>query len=257
MTICQSVQRRVYSAVACLAAVVFFLFGNFIRSPSVVSAQPSEGPRSSQASPAVSADHKLGAITLDPERRRFSVPGVVIRKEPPLEFLAVTKGGFKGYESLLELQTDAVGFNLACILIGLDSEKVKAPKYHFDAAPLQGDRVKLWVSWREKGELRRLPAGQLLKAEAMEAIPEEWIYTASVFGPDGRYQADVDGTLVGFVHDPASVIEHRTGFGLNDYGSVGGSPARCPDVGTEILFIVEAVSDKPSIPAGPATGTAP
>ena len=52
-----------------------------------------------------------------------------------------------------------------------------------------------------------------------------------------------DGTLVGFIHDPASIIEHETGVGLNDYGAVGGNPDVVPPVGTPVTLTV-SVSDR-------------
>jgi len=49
----------------------------------------------------------------------ISVRGVV-NDALTLEFVANPKGGFKAYESALELDTDGINFNLALILIGLD-----------------------------------------------------------------------------------------------------------------------------------------
>jgi len=60
-----------------------------------------------------------------------------------LEFIASTKGGFKGYESALELDTNAISFNLALILIGLDREHAVHPRRHFDPIPPKGDPVEI------------------------------------------------------------------------------------------------------------------
>jgi hypothetical protein len=51
--------------------------------------------------------------------------------------------------------------------------------------------------------------------------------------------AQVLGTLIGFVHDPASVIEHRVGIGIGAYGSIGGNLDLLPEVGTELTLTVE------------------
>jgi len=48
--------------------------------------------------------------------------------------------------------------------------------------------------------------------------------------------AQADGTVIGFVHDPSSIIEHRIGVGLNDYGAVSGDKSIAPPVGTEVLL---------------------
>ena len=45
------------------------------------------------------------------------------------------------------------------------------------------------------------------------------MYTGSKFSADGHCMAHYDGTLIGFVHDPASIIEHVEGLGLEDYSA--------------------------------------
>jgi hypothetical protein len=46
------------------------------------------------------------------------------------------------------------------------------------------------------------------------------VYTGSALLPDGRYLANVDGVLIGFVHSPAPIIEHQGGPGVNRYGEI-------------------------------------
>ena len=188
------------------------------------------------------AKAKLGAITVERAAGRFAVPGVIVRLDPPLEFLAVTKGGVKAYESLIELETDAKTFNLACILLGFDAKKAKGAERHFDPSPAQGDPVRLWLGWGSGGERRRVPAGECLKVAGRDRVPEEWVYTGSTFTPDGHYLAEIGGTVVGFVHDPGSIIQHKGGLGLGNYGAVAGAPDRCPPVGTAVELTVERVS---------------
>jgi hypothetical protein len=68
---------------------------------------------------------------------------------------------------------------------------------------------------------------------------EDWAYIGSYVQPyDQRYVADETGTLIGFVNDPASIIEHRTGLGIGAYGSVQGNPAVLPPVGSPVELIV-------------------
>jgi hypothetical protein len=69
--------------------------------------------------------------------------------------------------------------------------------------------------------------------------PEDWTYTGSFLqGSDGRFVADATGTLVGFVHDPACIIDHRAGLGIGAYGSVQGNPEVLPPVGSAVELIV-------------------
>ena len=183
--------------------------------------------------------YRIGSIEIDGARHRFTVPGVVLRDEPPLEFLAVMSGGFKAYESLLELSASAYEFNAACLLLGLDPEKGRDPSHHFDPKPLEGDPVEIWVSWTVDDRVERVNAADLIVIGEKTLPRGDWTYTGSVFTPDGQYFAQLDGTLVGFVHAPASIVGHRTGFGLGNYGAVAPNNALLPPVGTAVTFILE------------------
>jgi hypothetical protein len=68
--------------------------------------------------------------------------------------------------------------------------------------------------------------------------------------PDGRFAADITGTLIGFVHSPNTIIDSVAGLGMGAYGSVTGNVALLPPVGTPIELIVQLPRDK-ARPAGP------
>jgi hypothetical protein len=183
--------------------------------------------------------YRIGLIEVDKVARRIRIPGAVLRREPPLEFFAVATGGFKDYESLLELGATAYEINLACILVGLDSDKADAAQHHFDPKPVEGDPVEIWVEWEQEGKTTRVEAAELIQM-GEEMLPRgEWVYTGSVFTPDGQYLAHLDGVVVGFVHDPSSIIEHRTGFGLGNFGAVTANQELLPPVKSRVTLIVE------------------
>ncbi|TPW09292.1 MAG: hypothetical protein FD130_2589, partial [Halothiobacillaceae bacterium] len=168
--------------------------------------------------------YQVGNIEIDKSRGLFRVPGKIILTDPPLEFLAVTKGGQKAYESLMELEANAYEFNLACILIGLDAAHAKGPEHHFDPAAVDGDRVDMVIEWRQNSQLRSVAVAELLdEGEKSPQYPKsDWVYIGSRFTQDGRYLADLAGVLISFVHTPESIIEHRAGVGLGNYGAVKG-----------------------------------
>ena len=57
--------------------------------------------------------------------------------------------------------------------------------------------------------------------------------------PDGsRFRAQTSGTMIGFVHDPYSIIEHRAGAGIGDYGLITGNNKLLPPEGSEVLLSV-------------------
>ena len=163
---------------------------------------------------------RIGNIRVDTAKREISVAGKVNRTTA-LEFIANTKGGMKAYESAFSMDTDAVMFNTALILIGLDKGNGVPTKFHFDPDPPKGDRVEIWVEWTVNGATKKLRAEEVVwNANTKQTLPAgQWVYTGSVFLDDGRYLADRDGVLIGFVHTPAPIIE-RTAFERVNYGAM-------------------------------------
>ena len=192
--------------------------------------------------------YRVGPVEVDKAQGRFTVPGHVLRSEPPLEFLAVAKGGRKGYEAMIELDATAFEFNLACILIGLDGEHASGrPTYHFDPQPVDGDGVAIEVSWGNAGG-QQVRAGAALLTDGDKPAADEWVYTGSEFTRNGAYLAHIDGTLIGLVHDPSSVIEHHSGLGINTYGSI--KPAEgAPTTGTPVVISVRKLTTEAPVPA--------
>ena len=113
-----------------IPALLFLFLLSIPVEPSRAVEQAGEKPAAAQPKVDDLGDqrYRIRLIEVDKARQRFTVPGAVLRHEPPLEFVAATKGGSKAYESLLELGANAFEFNLACILIGLDAEKGDAPE---------------------------------------------------------------------------------------------------------------------------------
>lgn len=189
--------------------------------------------------------YRIGAIVVDKRARRFSVPGRLVHLGEALEYFAVTTGGQKAYESLLELDATGSELNLACILVGLDAAAAVRPTHQFDDRRVEGQAVAIGLSWKDGRRTRRLTALEALTTpENRKGIREQWIYIASgSFGEPPRYAADFLGTLIGFVHDPASVIEHATGLGIGSYGSVAGDARALPPVGTPVDVEIKAIGE--------------
>ena len=196
--------------------------------------------------------YQVGAITVDRAARQLTVPGRVLHLDGvPLEYMAVSPGGMKGYESLLEVDARGTEFNLACILLGLEAPQPGAGA-QFERKSRPGPPVQLSLRWHAGGtsvtksvqevlNLAAQPRGAPKPATPPQAAtpPEEWTYTGSFLqGSDGRFVADATGTLVGFVHDPACIIDHRAGLGIGAYGSVQGNPEVLPPVGSAVELIV-------------------
>ncbi|MCM2312542.1 MAG: YdjY domain-containing protein, partial [Steroidobacteraceae bacterium] len=193
--------------------------------------------------------YQIGTIIVDRKAGQFTVPGRILHiDDAPLEYIAVGRAGYKGYESLLELDAVGTEFNLACILLGLDNAAVRRPDFQFDRRPPEGPPVVLGLRWQTDGTTVEVPLRDALSfaqrpaadgAPAAGPPPDDWVYTGSFnTSEDGRYAADVVGTIVGFVHDPASIIEHRAGLGIGAYGSVQGNRQLLPPIGSPVELIV-------------------
>ena len=180
--------------------------------------------------------YRIGSILVDKKARRLTVSGRILGGDRPLEYLAVARGGYKSYESLLELNTTGSEFNLACILLGLDASLTKRPQYQFSKDGLTGQRVALEFSWKAGSRRVKATGLQMLLTDAQRGVEkrDDWVYVGSYMQTDNTFGADMSGALIGFVHDPNSVVEHALGLGIGAYGSVAGNKALLPPNSTAI-----------------------
>lgn len=190
-----------------------------------------------------SGKYRIGSITVDTENREITVPGVWHMNEGTIEYIAAIKGGHKLYETILEMDVNAYEFNLALILIGLDQKKGRPAKFHFDPVSPEGDQVEIWVDWEYGGKKMNMRAEELIyDAEKKAALSSmNWVYTGSTILPDGQYMAQKDGILIGFVHDPAAIIDAATKSGLVPYGMLVVNKKIAPPKGTKIMLKVKSL----------------
>jgi len=188
---------------------------------------------------------RIGNARIDTASREVAIPGRV-NDAPVLEWVANTEGGFKAYESAITLETDAIAFNTALLLIGLDKSHARLPTEHFDRTAPQGDQVEIWIEWKSGAEAKRVRVEQLLYDRRTNApLPEApWVYTGSTFIPGTtQYLAQIDGVLIGFVHSPAPVIETTGAGSVGAWGAVILNKAVIVP-GTAVTLIVKAISPK-------------
>lgn len=186
---------------------------------------------------------RIGGILVDTAKKELSVDGFV-NEVMVLEFLANTKGGWKAYESALELETNAVNFNVACLLIGLDPARAVVPRRQFDPQNPQGDPMELFVEWDDAGRRRRIRAEQVIYNRlTKQTLPEgPWVYTGSVFHKENTYQAEIEGVLIGFMHNTAPIIESpRPLSGAGAYGDSAINPDLNWKPGTKVTLIARAL----------------
>src|SRR5258706_252244 len=74
---------------------------------------------------------RIGEVLVDVDAREVAVTGHV-NDVQWLEWVANTTGGLKAYESAITADTNAITFNTALLLIGLDKAHARVPIRHFD-----------------------------------------------------------------------------------------------------------------------------
>lgn len=188
---------------------------------------------------------RIGTIQVDTAKKEVSVAGVV-NDVMVLEFVANTKGGLKAYESALELDTNAVNFNVALILIGLDPARSVPSKFQFDPDIPKGDPLEIWVEWTEAGNRRRRVRLEeiVYNNDTKKTLAEgPWVYTGSAFYVDTtNYMAESDGTLIGFMHNASPIIESP--LPLTRFGASVINPALGLKPGTAVRVTVHALPRK-------------
>lgn len=190
----------------------------------VMAAPQQQQPPPSPVEKLSASTYRIGKMRVDTAKREVVVPGTVNPTET-LEFLASTTMGLKAYESALSLDTNAISFNAALLLIGLDQARARPAMMQFDATPPQGDPVEIEVEWHSGGRTQRVKAEELIydqrSKKPLRSSP--WVYTGSTFVEDGigrHYRAEMDGVLIGFMHGPQAVIDHPLNDLIDGYGYV-------------------------------------
>jgi hypothetical protein len=215
----------------------------------------SAAAQTSSPSPAKPAVHKvgpnlfrIGSLQIDTAKREITAPAT-INDVTVLEFVANTRGGFKAYESVMTVDSDATTFNAALLLIGLDPARAKVPRHHFDPEPPQGDPIELFVDWTQDGAPKRSRVEDLIfDSRAKTSLPAgPWVYTGSTFlvnGDKPLFLAESDGVLIGFVHSPSPLIENAGPGAVNAYGALILNPGLELKPGTQMTLTVRALPRK-------------
>ena len=192
----------------------------------VAGAQAPEPPRPAPVEKLGPTTYRIGKMRVDTAKREVVVPGTV-NPVTVLEFVANTPQGIKAYESAFTLESSAISFNAAMLLIGLDPSRAKPSMIQFDPTPPEGDPVEIEVELQIDGSSRRLPIHEFLYDERTKSTIAggPWVYTGSTFvdygDPSGRrYLAESDGILIGMMHGPQAIIDNPRADAVGGYGSI-------------------------------------
>lgn len=166
----------------------------------------------------------MGQVRIDVAKREVSVPGH-LNDVATLEFVANSMSGAKAYESAVTLDTTAVVFNAALLLIGLDPARSRVPTQQFDPVPPKGDPVELTVTLTTSGKERRMPIEDLIfDSRTKTTLPQgPWVYTGSTFVQNGaqkQFLAELDGVLIGLMHGPQALIDNPRSHATGAFGFI-------------------------------------
>jgi hypothetical protein len=205
-------------------------------------------PAMQELSPGV---FQIGKIRLDKTKRTVSFPAKLNMAQNLVEYVLVTRGGAT-HESLLTSEIQPTDLQFVMLLLDAKGAGLLAPGA--DAAPpgqinaeylrkaprLKGDNISITVSWKlPDGALKAVPVEDLLiNTETKKpASRGPWIYNGSMFGRDGVFLAQQEGSFVAVVTNPAALINNpRKGNDNDQIWEV--NEKAVPAVGTPVEFTI-------------------
>ncbi len=231
-----------------IASAVLALALRAVQAPQVPPPPPAAPAKASPVEKLGPTTYRIGEMRLDTKSKELAVPGT-LNDVSILEFIANTQGGYKAYECALTLNTNAVSFNAALILMGLDPARGKPSPLQFGATAPVGDPVELTVSWSTGGPPRTVPIEELiLDQRTGRTLPKgPWVYTGSTLfqGPQGPiFMAESDGVLIGLMHGPQAVIDNPRDDARSGFGSIVLNPELGLKAGSPITLVVKALPIK-------------
>ena len=224
-----------------ISAVIVPLVICALQAPSLPPTYPPL-PKPSPIEKLDASTYAIGEMRVDTARKTLSVPGTV-NDVSILEFMANTPGGMKAYESALTLRANAVSFNAAMMLIGVDPLRGKPSKMQFDPTPPSGDPVEIMVTFSVAGVARTMPIEDLAwDQRSKRTLPSGlWVYTGSTFLSDGRFLAELDGVLIGLMHGPQAIIDNAFDHAVGGYSSIVMNPNLGLKPGTPVTVTIRAL----------------
>jgi len=155
-------------------------------------------------------------IHIDKVKRTATFPAEINMKEGLLEYLIVADTG-KTHESLLSTKIQPYDIQVAMLLLGVapaakttdePPAQINADYLHKEP-PLKGAQVTVSLDWKDKAGSHHEPAGNLIwNTKENKAMTEgPWTYNGSGIY-DGKFMAQVDGSVGALVRDPAALFNN-------------------------------------------------
>ncbi len=187
-------------------------------------------------------------VRIDWQQRRVEVEAEVVLREGMLELMVCSRNT-KEHESILRVHAQPLHVYQAMGLIGL--EPGSPARYHDKQRrmlPPEGESVVLHVRYHQGDTPRVVPIESWLLDAKRHRPPDKirWLFAGSRTFEDGRFGADLDGTVVGVVDFDTSLI---TADGLhsadNELLWLEANTEAIPPVGTRCTLLIQSASPRP------------
>lgn len=156
---------------------------------------------------------RIGKVTLDRKQRLLSFPASVNQAQGLLEYVLVRTGG-KTHESLLRTDAEPYDIQLACLLLNLSGTDRPISHQGAHETPA-GDPVRLSITL---GKETIMPEQWLIQTSndtKLDVPPLNWLFTGSLIS-EGRFMAQVEGSIIALFHDPFAILDHASKGGESD-----------------------------------------
>lgn len=181
---------------------------------------------------------QVGRVTLDKAGRSVSFPAIINMTEAIVEYVVVTAEG-KVHESLLRTEATPRDIHVAMLLLDAKGSTNVVPED--PVKPIEGDAVRIEVSWKEKNGEKRVRAEDLIvntqsKTNLTKGV---WIYNGSLV-ENGAFMAEREGSIVSLITDPFALVNNpRPGRDNDDLCEVDSQRVPALDTPVEVHFILE------------------
>ena len=192
---------------------------------------------------------RLGVIEFDSATREIVLPAEVNMVKGLLEYALVGEKG-KLHESLLSTKARAFDLNVVLLLLNYAPDEAwfvppAKPKPLAEAKP--SAQVEVSLRWKS-------PEGGTEKSARLDewitdlrtkkpASPTPWVYTGSHLNEEGRFAAEVDGSLIALYHDARALMNSPREGADNDEQW---TPAKeVPPRGTPVTVVIKPKAENP------------
>ena len=186
-------------------------------------------------------------IWIDWSRRLIELEARVALRSGPLELLACSPNT-REHESILVVQARPLDIYHAMGLVGLEpGAPIRYDRERERVHPATGQELQLHVRYRENGAERTVPAEHWLLESERRSSPDsvKWVFAGSKSYEDGRFGADVEGTVVCVVDFQSALIAvgalHTAD---NRLLWLEANTPRIPPIGTACKLVVSGLPDE-------------